>query len=81
MLQHYKIWVKGKIISAKTGGKSFSDVVYFVEKTKSPEVILMLDFDRRGEEGTKRIKQDLEKIRIRPNTKFWYDLSCLTGEK
>jgi 5S rRNA maturation endonuclease (ribonuclease M5) len=73
--------VKGKIISAKTGGKSFLDVISEVEKSGAREVILLLDFDRRGKELTKRLKQNLEKAKIKPNLTFWIKLSGLVGKE
>jgi len=73
--------VKGKIISAKTGGKSFLDVISEVEKSGAREVILLLDFDRRGKELTKRLKQDLEKAKIKPNLTFWIKISGLVGKE
>lgn len=72
--------VEGKILTAKTGGKSFLDVVSEIEKSNTKEVILLLDFDRRGKEGTKRIKRSLEQARIKPNMKFWRELSSLLGK-
>jgi 2,5-diamino-6-(ribosylamino)-4(3H)-pyrimidinone 5'-phosphate reductase len=69
--------VEGKIISAKTGGKSLLDVISEVEKTSANEVILLLDFDRRGKEWTKRIRQQLERARIKPNIRFWRQLLTL----
>jgi len=71
--------VKGKIISAKTGGKSFLGVISEIEKSKAREVILLLDFDRRGKEWTKRLKQNLEKAKVKPNLTFWIKLSTLVG--
>ena len=73
--------VKGKIISAKTGGKSLLDVISEVEKTSASEVILLFDFDRRGKEWTKRIRQQLERARIKPNTRFWRELLTLVGRE
>lgn len=73
--------VEGKIISAKTGGKSILDVVFEVEKTNANEVILLFDFDRRGKEWTKRIKQQLERARIKPNITFWRELLTLVGRE
>jgi 5S rRNA maturation endonuclease (ribonuclease M5) len=73
--------VEGKIISAKTGGKSLLDVISEVEKTGVPEIILLLDFDRRGKEWTKRIRQQLEKARIKPNVRFWFELLTLVGRE
>jgi len=73
--------VEGKLISAKTGGKSLLDVISQVEKTGTREVILLLDFDRRGKELTKRIKRQLENLRIKPNITFWCVLSTLVGKE
>lgn len=73
--------VEGKIISAKTGGKSLLDVISEVEKSGVQEVILLLDFDRRGKEWTKRLKQNLEKAKIKPNLTFWTKLSRLVSKE
>jgi 5S rRNA maturation endonuclease (ribonuclease M5) len=71
--------IEGKIISAKTGGKALIDVVFEIEECGAQEVILLLDFDRRGEEWTKRLKQHLEKSGIKPNTVFWHELLNIVG--
>jgi 5S rRNA maturation endonuclease (ribonuclease M5) len=71
--------VTGTILTLKTGGKSFLDAVSEIEKMGMPEVILFLDFDRRGREGTKRLKQSLERAKIKPNIKLWRALSALVG--
>jgi len=71
--------VEGRIISAKTGGKTLLDVISEMEKTCAQEVILLFDFDRRGKEWTKRIKQQLERTRTKPNTTFWSELLSLVG--
>jgi 2,5-diamino-6-(ribosylamino)-4(3H)-pyrimidinone 5'-phosphate reductase len=73
--------VEGTVISVKTGGKSFLDVISEIEQTGVPEVVLFLDFDRRGKEGTKRLKQNLERTKIKPNVKFWRELSALLGKE
>jgi 5S rRNA maturation endonuclease (ribonuclease M5) len=70
--------ITGKIILAKTSGKSFLDVISEVKNCEAKEVVLLMDFDRRGKEWTKRLKQHLEKMRIKPNTSFWRKLSNLT---
>jgi 5S rRNA maturation endonuclease (ribonuclease M5) len=72
---------EGAVLKVKTGGKSFLDAVSEIEKMGVPEVILFLDFDRRGKEGTKRLKQSLERAKIKPNTKFWRTLSALVGKE
>jgi 5S rRNA maturation endonuclease (ribonuclease M5) len=71
--------VRGLILTVKTGGKSFLEVVSEIEKKGGTEAILLLDFDRRGREGTKRLKQLLERARIKSNTKFWRKLSGIAG--
>ena len=71
--------VRGLVLTVKTGGKSYLEVVSKIEKTGGTEVILLLDFDRRGREGTKRLKQLLERTRIRANTKYWRKLAGQAG--
>jgi len=71
--------IEGRVISAKSSGKSFLDVLAEIERQKMREVILLLDFDRRGVEWTKRLKEHLEKTRIKPNTNFWTKLYGLVG--
>lgn len=73
--------VEGTVISVKTGGKSFLDVICEIEQTGAVEVVLFLDFDRRGKEGTKLLKQNLERAKIKPNVKFWRELSALLGKE
>jgi 2,5-diamino-6-(ribosylamino)-4(3H)-pyrimidinone 5'-phosphate reductase len=71
--------VEGKIIPAKTGGKGLLDVVSEVEKTGAREVLLLLDFDRRGRELTKNLRQHLERAQLKLNIAFWKELSSLVG--
>jgi 5S rRNA maturation endonuclease (ribonuclease M5) len=71
--------IEGKIISAKTGGKSVLDVISEVEKCTAKEVIMLLDFDRRGKEWTKRLRQNLENAKIKINLTFWSRLLELVG--
>ena len=73
--------VEGNVITAKTGGKSFLDVVSEIEQTEAAEAVLLLDFDRRGKQGTQRLKQNLEHAKIKPNTTFWRALSALLGKE
>lgn len=73
--------VSGTFLTVKTGGRSFLDVITEIEKMGVPEVILFLDFDRRGREGTKHLKQSLERTKIKPNTKLWRALSALIGRE
>jgi 5S rRNA maturation endonuclease (ribonuclease M5) len=76
-----KLTIKGKIMTTKTSGKSFLDVVSEVKNQEAKEVILLMDFDRRGKEWTKKLKQYLEKTRIKPNTSFWKNLLSLIGHE
>ena len=76
-----KLGIDGTIISTKTGGKNFLDVVIEVEASGAREVILLLDFDRRGKELTHIFKGHFEKIRIRPNLVFWNELLRFAGRE
>lgn len=71
--------VEGKFVSSKTSGKSFLDILTEIEEQRVREVILLLDFDRRGAEWTHRLKQHLEKTKIKPNLTFWNQLYGLVG--
>ena len=71
--------VKGDIILAKTSGKSLLDVLSEIERTEKREVVLLMDFDKRGREWTKRLTQHLERMRIKPNSIFWRELFGLVG--
>jgi 5S rRNA maturation endonuclease (ribonuclease M5) len=73
--------VTGPVLSVKTGGKSFTEALHEIEQTGASEVILLLDFDRRGKEGTNRLKQNLERAKTKPNLKFWHALSALLGRE
>jgi 5S rRNA maturation endonuclease (ribonuclease M5) len=73
--------VKGPVLAVKTGGKSFTDAVSEMERKGLSEVVLLLDFDRRGKEGTKRLKQNLERVKIKPNLDFWRALSAMLGRE
>jgi len=75
----HQLNVEGKIVSSKTSGKSFLDILTEIEGQRVREVILLLDFDRRGVEWTHRLKQHLEKTKIKPNLTFWNQLYGLVG--
>lgn len=76
-----KLDVNGDFILAKTAGKSFLDTLSEVEKKEKQEVVLLMDFDKRGKEWTKRLIQHLEKMRIKPNSFFWKELLSLVGRE
>jgi 2,5-diamino-6-(ribosylamino)-4(3H)-pyrimidinone 5'-phosphate reductase len=73
--------IEGKILSAKTGGKTLLDTVSEIEKTGAHDVILLMDFDRRGKELTKRLKEQLEKSGINPSLSFWRELSAFVSKE
>lgn len=74
-----QLGINGEILTAKTSRKSFLDLTTEVEKQSYPQVILLLDFDRRGKELTKRLIQYLETMRIKTNTDYWKELQALVG--
>ncbi len=76
-----ELGVNGKILTVKTGGKSFIEATAEIEKLGAREVILLLDFDRRGKEGTERLQQNLERAKIKANTRFWRELQGLVGRE
>lgn len=73
--------VEGPVLMVKTGGKSFLDAAAEIEQSGTQKVVLLLDFDRRGREGTRRLKLDLERMKIKPNVKFWHELYGLVGRE
>jgi 5S rRNA maturation endonuclease (ribonuclease M5) len=73
--------VNGLVLTVKTGGKSFLQAINEIEQTEASEVIILLDFDRRGKQGTGRLKESLERSRIKPNLGFWVALSALVGRE
>ena len=69
--------VKGMIIPAKANGRSMLSLIQEIERYGWNEVILLMDFDRRGVELTMRLKRYLESIKVKPNISFWKELSSL----
>jgi 5S rRNA maturation endonuclease (ribonuclease M5) len=76
-----ELGVNGVIVTVKTGGKSFLEATVEIEALGACEVILFLDFDRRGREGTKRLQESLEREKIKVNVKFWSELRGLVGHE
>ena len=73
--------VTGLFLKAKAGGKSFAQVLQEIEETGATEVILLLDLDRRGKQGTKHLKDELERKKIKVNLRFWHAISALAGRE
>ena len=74
-----KLAVKGDVITAKTRGRSLLDVLGAVKEREVQEVILLMDFDRRGREWTRRLAQNLEKMRVKAHLQYWNELLNLVG--
>jgi 5S rRNA maturation endonuclease (ribonuclease M5) len=74
-----EIGVNGTVLMVKTGGKSFLQATAEIERLGAKEVILLLDFDRRGKEGMERLQRDLERAKIKVNVTFWRMLKALMG--
>ncbi|MCW4003072.1 MAG: toprim domain-containing protein [Candidatus Bathyarchaeota archaeon] len=72
-----ELGVNGVILTVKSGGKSFLEATREIEMLGAKEVILLLDFDRRGREGTKRLQQNLERAKVKVNLRFWSELKGL----
>ena len=75
----HELGLQGDVISAKSSGKSFLDVLGEIEGKEKREVILLMDFDRRGKEWTNRLARRLEGMKINPNLVFWKELLGLVG--
>lgn len=81
--------IKGPIMCAKAGGKSLLEVVSEIQKAKPTEIILLMDFDRRGKQITNRIRHNLERAKIKVRLDFWLailtsagkDAQCIEGLK
>jgi 5S rRNA maturation endonuclease (ribonuclease M5) len=73
--------IEGSIITAKTAGKSRLDVFSEIERTGAKEVILLLDFDRRGREWMRHLREHLEKTRTKANAAFRAELFKFAGRE
>jgi len=73
--------VKGEIILAKAFGRSLLDVIKEIKSRRVSEVILLLDFDRRGKEWTRLLAGHLESEGIKPNLTYWRELQRLAGKE
>jgi 5S rRNA maturation endonuclease (ribonuclease M5) len=71
--------INGLVLTVKTGGKTFLEATAEIEQLGVSEVVLLLDFDRRGKEGTQRLQQGLERAKIKMDMRFWRDLGALVS--
>jgi len=73
--------IEGNMITVKTAGKSRLDVFTEIENTGAKEVILLLDFDRRGREWMRHLREHLEKTRTKGNAAFRAELFKFAGRE
>ena len=73
--------VEGVVITVKTGGKSYLEVVTEIENSGVENIVLFLDFDRRGVEGTKLLKRHFEQAKIKVDLSYWNTLKTLIGKE
>jgi 5S rRNA maturation endonuclease (ribonuclease M5) len=76
-----ELGVNGTVLTVKTGGKSFLEAIAEIEALGAKEVILLLDFDRRGVEGTRRLQRELERVKIKADVRFWREVRALVGHE
>ncbi len=74
-----ELGVNGTVLTLKTGGKSFFEAASQIEALGVGGVVLLLDYDRRGREGTKRLQRNLERAKVKVNVLFWRELYGLVG--
>ena len=74
-----RIGADGKILPVKASGRSLLAALREIERWRSKEVILLMDFDRRGRELTMRIARNLEMMKVKPDLTFWRRLLSLLG--
>lgn len=73
-----KLGIKGIILTCKTNGKSFFNIISEVKQVKTSKVILLLDFDKRGKEATRYFQQNLEHNKIKCDLNYWRILFAQT---
>jgi 2,5-diamino-6-(ribosylamino)-4(3H)-pyrimidinone 5'-phosphate reductase len=71
--------ISGKIIPVKASGKSFIDMIDELVNTEKREIIVLMDFDRRGRELAKRMTRHLQELKIKTNMHFWNRFLKLVG--
>ena len=76
-----KLAVRGSIICVKNCRRNLADFAYEIQEKGYKEVILLMDFDRRGREWTKKLNEYLEYAKIKSNLRFWRMLYGLVGRE
>ncbi|MBS7640155.1 MAG: toprim domain-containing protein [Candidatus Bathyarchaeia archaeon] len=74
------IGVNGNVIAIKSGRKTLQETLDEISSLNK-EVILLMDFDRRGKELTERLRRFLEETKVKVNLRFWKELcELLNGD-
>lgn len=71
------IGIECEILAVKSRGKSLQDVLDEIRWFGDREIILLMDFDRRGRELATHLVQNLERMKVKFNLSFWRELSRL----
>ena len=74
-----RLSVEGDLIEAKGFGRSLLDVLGEAKGRNTGEVIVFMDFDRRGREWTQRLARGFERMGVKANLVFWRRLRGLVG--
>ncbi len=74
-----ELGVEGNFLPVKSSGWSFLYLTDNLVEKGVGEVILLLDFDRRGRESTRLLKRQLEKNHVKIDLSFWVDLNRSVG--
>lgn len=72
-----ELGIEGDIVAVKTSGRNLLDLLSETEERGKGEVILLMDFDRRGREMMKYLTRYFEEMKIKPNAAFWKEISGL----
>ncbi len=73
--------VTGPILTVKTGGKSFAQALQEIEEMRPPKIILLLDFDRRGRQAIRKLREGLTPTGIKSDLTFWCTLAALASKE
>jgi 5S rRNA maturation endonuclease (ribonuclease M5) len=69
--------IESEILTIKSHGKNLVDVIDEISSAGNREIILLMDFDRRGRELTKRLTKILGGMKVKLNLNFWREFSSL----
>ncbi|MEM1543584.1 MAG: toprim domain-containing protein [Candidatus Bathyarchaeia archaeon] len=75
------IGIECNIFTIKSFGRNLQDVVDEIGWFSDREIILLMDFDRRGRELTRRLAQSLERMKVKFDLNFWKELSSLLNNE